>query len=147
MKIGGLSLRQSTHKGCVLQCNTVCTSHHQLNNTFLFVTIVIPTAIEVNFPPATLNSNYMGTCTASGNPVPRVHATLSNDDCPHTTSFTNTSQYTGQLVITIPQVTSQCEDVVINCNAGQVVEMIMLNITESECATLIINRVTYRTTY
>ena len=95
---------------------------------------MIPTTIEVNFPPVTLNDNYVGTCTASGNPVPLVHVTLNTEECPYTTSYTNTSQYTGQLVITIPQVTSQCGDVVVYCSAGEVVEMITLNVTESESA-------------
>ena len=103
---------------------------------FFFIS-VISTTIEVNFPPATLNGNYIGTCTACGNPVPLVNATLNTEKCPYTTSYTNTSQYAGQLVITISQVTSQCGDVVVYCSAGQVVEMITLNVIKSESAIIV----------
>ena len=94
---------------------------------------MIPTTIEISFPPATFdNNNYTGTCTATGNPAPLVDVTMNTEDCPYSINHTNTSQYTTQVTITIPQVGGQCEDIVISCHVGQVVEVITLSISESE---------------
>jgi len=57
---------------------------------------------------------------------------MNTGDCPYFINHTNTSQYTGQVVVTIPQVGGQCEGVAISCHVGQVVEVITLSTSESE---------------
>ncbi|XP_065913184.1 uncharacterized protein [Dysidea avara] len=89
------------------------------NSTYCYLTIqVMPPTIEMNFPPTTKHTNYIGTCTATGNPTPVVQAKLNipSTDCPYTTSYTNVSMYTGQVVLTIPHVTTKCHNATVYCS-------------------------------
>ncbi|XP_065913186.1 uncharacterized protein [Dysidea avara] len=89
------------------------------NSTYCYLTIqVMPSTIEMNFPPTTKHTNYIGTCTATGNLAPVVEAKLNipSTDCPYTTSYTNVSMYTGQVVLTIPHVTAKCHNAIVYCS-------------------------------
>ena len=96
---------------------------------------VMPSTIEMNFPPITKRTNYTGTCTATGNPTPVIEAKLSipSTDCPYTTSYTNVSMYTGQVVLTIPHVTTKCYNATVycsvKCRSCRTQESLKLNVT------------------
>jgi len=86
----------------------------------------------MEFPPALLGTSYSGTCRVTANPQPQVLAELQAQNCPYTISSTNISEYTTEMTVTIPNVTIQCMDAIIQCHACQVTEMIILNVTEIE---------------
>ena len=78
----------------------------------------MPSTIDMNFPPVTKLTNYIGTCTAIGNPTPVVEAKLNKPttDCYYTTSYTNDSIYTGQVLLTIPHITAKCYNATVFCS-------------------------------
>ena len=90
----------------------------------------------MDFPPnATINTSYSGTCNATASPRPHVYVTVSSDGCLYTTNITNTSKYTTEVKVTIPQVTVHCRNAIITCHACQITEQFTLNITKSKSIT------------
>jgi len=78
----------------------------------------MPSTIEMNFPPVIEHTNYTGTCAAIGNPTPVVEAKLNTPmtDCYYTTSYTNATIHTGQVLLTIPHVTAKCYNATVYCS-------------------------------
>ena len=90
----------------------------------------------MDFPPnATINTSYSGTCNATASPRPHVYITVSSDGCLYTTNIVNTSKYTTEVKVTIPQVTAHCRNAIITCHACQITEEFTLNVTESKSIT------------
>ena len=84
----------------------------------------------MHFPPASLNNNYAGSCTASGNPVPLVNVVLDQSEhCHYTTSAVITDRYTRKLTINIQLVTTECKGAVVRCQANGAKKIMRLNIT------------------
>ena len=100
-------------------------------HTFIFL-LAISGMVEMEFPQATINTSYSGTCNATANPRPEVFASISAENCPYTISYANISSYTREVTVTIPHITEQCRDAVISCHACHVTKKAILNVTESE---------------
>jgi len=91
----------------------------------------------MDFPPnATINTSYSGTCNATASPRPHVYVTVSSDGCLYTTNIVNTSKYTTEVKVIIPQVTARCRNAIITCHAYQITEQFTLNVTESKSITM-----------
>jgi len=92
--------------------------------------------LTMHFPPAFLNSNYYGSCIASGDPVSLVHATLDHvEHCHYTTSVVDTDQYTRKITINIQPVTIKCRGAMVKCQANSVQKILRLNVTGEIIAT------------
>ncbi|XP_065913099.1 homeobox protein 13-like isoform X2 [Dysidea avara] len=87
--------------------------------------------LMMHFPPAPLNNNYTGSCTASGNPVPQVHVTLGghNEHCHYTTSVNDTDRYTRTVSLSIKPVTTECRGAVVKCQTKDTEKTMTLNVT------------------
>ncbi|XP_065913107.1 uncharacterized protein [Dysidea avara] len=116
------------HDGGSYRCSKKC---NRKQTAYCYLGIkVIPNVVEMDFPQATINTSYNGTCWATGNPRPVVYAAINADDCPYTLSSANISQYRTEVTVTIPHVTTQCRDVTIRCHICHITEKVTLNVTE-----------------
>jgi len=91
---------------------------------------VIPDTVNANFTPAFLHKSYNGSFSAKGNPPPMMCAEFDSNDCNYTTTVIDSNDdFTRHLVITIPTVTENCQNVTITCLAYNARISVQLHVT------------------